>query len=95
MEEKKLKNQLACAMQERMFVADELQNEVNQVLASAQLWISVAMKENNMQENKALALAESHLKTAIDQLRQLHYTIASPVEEETENACVNICSLLS
>jgi hypothetical protein len=61
--------------------ADEIQNEVNQVLAAAQLLIGIAKTENQFTDNKALELAETHIKTAIDQLRALHYSFSNSLTE--------------
>ena len=74
----RLTEQLNDCIKERLVLANELQNEVNQLLTAAQLWITISMKENNLSEDKALHFAETHLKSAIDHLRSLHYSIVKP-----------------
>ncbi|MES1221670.1 MAG: hypothetical protein ABUT20_39590 [Bacteroidota bacterium] len=69
--------QLKACLQERSKMADELQNEVNQTLASVLLWIQFARKENNIMDDESLLRAEANLKDAIDRLRDLHYTLST------------------
>jgi len=66
-------------MQERQQVADELQNEVNQTLASVLLWIQFAKKENNLMDDKSFAQAEINLKAAIDRVRSMHYSLSKKI----------------
>ena len=70
-------DQLKACLQERSKMADELQNEVNQTLASVLLWIQFARMENNIIEDKSLKRAEANLKDAIDRLRDLHYSLTN------------------
>jgi hypothetical protein len=69
-------DQLAACLQERSQLADQLQNEVNQTLASVLLWIQHAKLENNLMEDASLKQAETNLKAAIDRLRTLHYMLS-------------------
>ena len=68
--------QLKACLNERQQLADQLQNEVNQTLASVLLWIQFAKKDNDIREDKSLLQAEANLKEAIDRLRKLHYKLA-------------------
>jgi signal transduction histidine kinase len=70
-------DQLKACLQERRNMAEELQNEVNQTLASVLLWIQYARMENNIMEDKSLKRAEANLKNAIDRLRDLHYSLTN------------------
>jgi signal transduction histidine kinase len=72
--------QLKACLEERRQLADELQNEVNQTLASVLLWIQNAKMENNIMDDKSLKQAEHNLKEAIDRLRALHYTLSKEVK---------------
>ena len=67
--------QLKACLQERRDMAEEIQNEVNQTLASVLLWIQLARMENNIMGDTSLNKAEDNLKAAIDRLRTLHYTL--------------------
>jgi len=69
-------DQLAICLHERRQLADELQNEVNQTLASVLLWIQHAKKENDIPQDASLNQAETNLKAAIDRLRSLHYMLS-------------------
>ncbi|MEP7278819.1 MAG: hypothetical protein ABI813_09270 [Bacteroidota bacterium] len=71
-----INNQLTKCLQERIHLAEELQNEVNQTLASVLLWIQNARLENNIILDPSLAQAEINLKAAIDRLRKLHYSLS-------------------
>ena len=71
-----LANQLNACLNERQQLADELQNEVNQTLASVLLWIQFAKIDNSLKQDKSLLLAETNLKEAINRLRKLHYALA-------------------
>ncbi|MEP6749586.1 MAG: hypothetical protein ABJB86_17750 [Bacteroidota bacterium] len=66
---------LTACLHERQQVADELQNEVNQILASVLLWIQFTKKENNLKEDKSFLQAEINLKEAIVRLQRLHYLL--------------------
>jgi signal transduction histidine kinase len=77
MDTNEIKEQLAACMTERSVMANELQNEVNQTLASVLLWIQLARKENNILEDASLKQAEANLKDAIDRLRSLHYSLST------------------
>jgi signal transduction histidine kinase len=79
MEKKSTIIQLKACLQERRVLADELQNEVNQTLASVLLWIQNAKMENNIMDDKSLKQAEINLKEAIDRLRSLHYSLSQDV----------------
>jgi len=68
-------DQLAACLRERSQLADQLQNEVNQTLASVLLWIQHAKLENNIPGDASLSQAETNLKAAIDRLRTLHYML--------------------
>ena len=72
-------DQLAACLHERAQLAEELQNEVNQTLASVLLWIQHAKKENNIAGDASLNQAETNLKAAIDRLRLLHYMLSDKV----------------
>lgn len=69
-------DQLAACLQERRLLADELQNEVNQTLASVLLWIQHAKMEHNIPQDPSLTHAEENLKAAIDRMRALHYMLS-------------------
>jgi signal transduction histidine kinase len=70
-----LSNQLKVCLKERSELANELQNEVNQTLASVLLWIQHAKIDNNIMDDPSLKNAEANLKEAIDRLRALHYML--------------------
>jgi len=74
-----LDDQLAACLHERSQLADQLQNEVNQTLASVLLWIQHAKLDNNIVEDPSLKQAENNLKAAIDRLRALHYMLAKKI----------------
>lgn len=74
-----VQDQLAACLQERRQLADELQNEINQTLASVLLWIQHSKKENNIPEDPSLSQAETNLKAAIDRLRCLHYKLSEEI----------------
>jgi len=75
----KISNQLNVFRKEREALANELQNEVNQTLASVLLWIQHAKIDNNIMEDPSLRNAETNLKAAIDRLRALHYTLSKDI----------------
>jgi hypothetical protein len=53
-----LSNQLKVCLKERCDLANELQNEVNQTLASVLLWIQHAKIDNNIMDDPSLKNAE-------------------------------------
>ena len=69
-------DQLKAFLKERSELADQLQNEVNQTLASVLLWIQHAKMDNNIMNDPSLFNAETNLKAAIDRLRALHYSLS-------------------
>ncbi|GAC1449489.1 MAG: hypothetical protein NVSMB7_11570 [Chitinophagaceae bacterium] len=70
-----LTDQLNACLKEREQVADTLQNEVNQILASVLLWIQFTKKYNNLAGDKSFQQAETNLKAAIDRIRTMHYSL--------------------
>ena len=68
-------DQLNACLKEREQIADALQNEVNQTLASVLLWIQFTKKDNHLAEDKSFQQAEINLKSAIDHVRLLHYLL--------------------
>lgn len=68
--------QLLRMQAERLLVADTLQNDVGQILASVLLWIQYTKIENKLVENVSFAEAEKNLKVAIDKIRSIHYLLA-------------------
>ena len=72
-------HQLKAFLKERSELADQLQNEVNQTLASVLLWIQHAKIDNNIMEDPSLKNAENNLKAAIDRLRALHYSLSKEI----------------
>ncbi|MEO5681014.1 MAG: hypothetical protein ABIQ88_00170 [Chitinophagaceae bacterium] len=68
--------QLHSCRQEREHAANELQNEVNQLLASVLLWIRFAKTENRLSEDQSVRNAENNLQEAIERVRALHYSLS-------------------
>jgi nitrate/nitrite-specific signal transduction histidine kinase len=68
-------NLLKMLFKEREIVADALQNEISQSLASVLLWIQYAVKEHQLQEDNSLKQAEANLRAAINRARALHYSL--------------------
>lgn len=68
-------------LEERQQVADELQNEVNQLLASVLLWIRFAKTENKLMDDASIQNAEKNLQEAINRVRALHYSLADNTDE--------------
>lgn len=68
-------------LEERQQVADELQNEVNQLLASVLLWIRFAKTENKLMDDASIQHAEKNLQEAINRVRALHYALADNTDE--------------
>ena len=64
----------------RQQAANELQNEVNQILASALLWIRFAKNENKLTNDASVCNAEINLQEAIKRVRALHYSLAEEVK---------------
>ncbi len=60
---------------ERLLIADILQNDVNQVLAAVLLWIQFTKLKNHLVEDVSFSEAEKNLKIAIDKIRAIHYAI--------------------
>jgi|GEM_PF-1014016 len=75
----KMIHQLNTCISDRQQAANELQNEVNQVLAAALLWIRFAKTENKLDEDPSVYNAERSLQEAIQRVRALHYTLAQDV----------------
>ncbi|MEO5595282.1 MAG: hypothetical protein ABIR15_04160 [Chitinophagaceae bacterium] len=65
--------QLNNCLNVRQDAADQLQNEVNQILAAALLWIRFAKMENKLTAGESIYNAEINLKEAIERVRALHY----------------------
>lgn len=72
---------LSSFLEERQQVADELQNEVNQLLASVLLWIRFAKTENKLMDDASIRNAENNLQEAINRVRALHYSLANNTDE--------------
>ena len=73
-------NQLNACLTERQQAANELQNEINQILASALLWIRFAKMENKLTADESVRNAEINLKEAIERVRALHYSLAEDIK---------------
>ena len=74
-------DQLNSLIRERQQVAHELQNEVNQLLASVLLWIRFAKTENKLMDDASIMNAEKNLQDAINRVRALHYALAADTDE--------------
>jgi len=75
-----INNQLNACLTARQHAANELQNEVNQILASALLWIRFAKIENNLTtRDESFYNAEINLQEAIKRVRALHYSLSDEV----------------
>ena len=74
-------NLIQILLKERIILADELQNEINQSLASVLLWIQCAVKEHQLKDDKSLQMAEANLRATIDRARALHYSISKNLPE--------------
>jgi hypothetical protein len=61
--------------QHRQDVAHELENEVNETLASVLLWMQHVRRENNLTVTHSLTQAETNLKAAIDHVTTLHNSL--------------------
>ncbi len=72
---------LEMLLKEREMVANELQNEINQSLASVLLWIQCAVKENELYGDPSLQQAETNLRETIERSRALHYSITKNLRE--------------
>ena len=72
---------LTSFLEERKQVAEELQNEVNQLLASVLLWIRFAKTDNNLMDDASIQNAEKNLQEAINRVRALHYALADNTNE--------------
>ena len=64
-------DQLNSLIRERQQVAYELQNEVNQLLASVLLWIRFAKTQNKLMDDASIMNAEKNLQDAINRVRAL------------------------
>jgi signal transduction histidine kinase len=73
-------DQLNTCLTERQQAANELQNEINQILASALLWIRFAKMENKLTADESVRNAEINLKEAIERVRALHYSLAEDIK---------------
>jgi len=71
----KVTHQLNACLSGRQQAANELQNEINQILASALLWIRFAKTENQLSADQSVCNAELNLKEAIERIRALHYAL--------------------
>ena len=67
--------QLDACLAGRQQAANELQEEVNQILASALLWIRFAKSENKLAADESVYNAEVNLQIAIERVRALHSTL--------------------
>ena len=76
----KVTHQLNACLSGRQQAANELQNEINQILASALLWIRFAKTENRLTADKSVCNAELGLQEAIERVRTLHYALARETE---------------
>jgi hypothetical protein len=75
-----INNQLNACLMARQQAANELQNEVNQILASALLWIRFAKIENKLTRDESVYNAEINLQEAIKKIRALHYSLSEEVK---------------
>ena len=71
----KVTHQLNICLSGRQQAANELQNEINQILASALLWIRFAKTENQLATDQSVYNAELSLQEAIERVRTLHYSL--------------------
>jgi hypothetical protein len=80
--------------EERLDAAQELQNEISQLLASVLLWLRIAKSENRINDDPSIRNAETNLNDAIDRVRALHYRLSTnqgyPRSECLLHKCVNI-----
>jgi hypothetical protein len=74
----KITEQLTAFQDERQQLAYLLQNDVNQILASALLCLQFG-KTNNLNEESFFNQAESNLKLAIGKVSPLHYSLSKEV----------------
>ncbi|MBO9203857.1 MULTISPECIES: sensor histidine kinase [Niastella] len=63
--------------QERSEIGKELHDNVNQILASARLFLSTSLQENEERETFANKAAE-HIHLAIEEIRKLSHALVSP-----------------
>ncbi len=78
-ENQHIAEQLQTCLLERERIADLLQNEINQTLASVLLWVQDAKKRNGLAEDYSFSQAELNLKAAIDQIRAVHYSLLQQI----------------
>ena len=76
----KVTHQLNACLSGRQQAANELQNEINQILASALLWIRFAKTENQLAADPSVYNAEISLQEAIERVRTLHYSLTRETE---------------
>ena len=62
----KVTHQLNTCLSGREQAANELQNEINQILASALLWIRFAKTKNKLSTDQSVCNAELSLQEAIE-----------------------------
>ena len=70
---------LITCMKERKLAANELQNEVNQTLAAALLWIRFAKMEHRLHGDPSIQNAENIIQEAIERIRVLHYSLVQDI----------------
>jgi hypothetical protein len=76
-------NQLNACLKEREQVADLLQNDVNQMLASVLLGVQFTKVETLMAGDKFFMQAESNLETVIEKLNILHYSLSREINHSS------------
>jgi len=76
-------NQLNACLKEREQVADLLQNDINQMLASVLLGVQFTKVETMMAGDKFFMQAESNLKIVIEKLNILHYSLSGEINHSS------------
>jgi hypothetical protein len=76
MKSAKTNNQLSVLQEERLHIADVLQNDLNQMLASVLLCMQFKKTENQLAENTLFSQAEMNLKIVIGKISNLHYSLS-------------------
>ena len=74
-----MSHQLNSCLMGRQQAANELENEVNQILAAALLWIRFAKMENKLTGDPSVYQAETNLTEAIERVRALHYSLMQDI----------------
>ncbi|MFT3936209.1 MAG: hypothetical protein QM726_21450 [Chitinophagaceae bacterium] len=69
------KNALKNCIQQKMQASEELQNDINQVLASVLLWIEHTKLDQGLKNNASFEQAENNLRIAIEKVRKMHYKL--------------------